>query len=64
MTTLREAQQRILNDELPASEAAILLNDVLDCPHMDRDGGCGLVEVCRTDPVIDPFLSEVNNEPF
>ena len=60
---LKEAQQRIIQDELPSSEAALLLNEVSTCPNMDCDGGCSIVDVCHCDPV-EQFYSEVNKEPF
>ena len=63
VVTLEEAQATILNDELPSSEAALLLNEVSTCPNMDCDGGCNIVEVCHNDPV-EHFYSEVNKEPF
>ena len=62
MTTLREAliQAREQFDELPASECRRLVDNVLNDETLTGDG----FEVCRTDPVIDPFLSEVNDTPF
>ena len=59
---LKEAQATIIQDELPSSEAALLLNEVSVCPHMDVDG-CTIVDVCHCDPV-DPFYEELKTEPF
>ena len=61
--TLEEAQATILKDELPSSEAALLLNEVSTCPNMDCLGGCSIIEVCHNDTV-EQFYSEVNKEPF
>ena len=54
---LAEAKATIIREELPASEAAILLNEVQTCPHMDCDGGCDLVDICENEPYdgIEPF---------
>ena len=55
---LREARDIILNEELPASEAALLLNEVNDCPHRNPDGECQIVDAVTTEDVIGL------NEPF
>ena len=60
---LKEAQQRIIQDELPSSEAALLLNEVSTCPNMDCLGGCSIVEVCHNDPV-EHFYEELKTTPF
>jgi hypothetical protein len=59
--TLRQAQARILNDELPSSEAALLLNEVIE--KSGCDGGCDIVEVCVNEPVL-PFYEGLKTEPF
>ena len=68
MTTLREAltEARADFDELPAGEIRRLVDNVLNDDSLTgcTGDGCSIVEVCRTDSVIDPFLSEVNSEPF
>ena len=68
MTTLREALQTARNqfDELPASECRRLVDNILNDDSLTgcTGDGCSIVEICRTDSVIDPFLDEVNNEPF
>ena len=63
VVTLEEAQATILNDELPSSEAALLLNEVSTCPNMDCLGGCSVVEVCHNDPV-EHFYEELKTTPF
>lgn len=55
---IREAQKIIREEELPASEAALLLDSVNDqCIHY-RAGACQLIEECAcTEPYdgIEPF---------
>jgi len=53
---IREAQQAIIEQELPASEAAILLNQVSECPHW-HGKNCDIVDICDN-------CEDFDNEPF
>ena len=62
---LAEAQATILKEELPSSEAALLLNEVTSCHSKDCFGGWP-VDVCWVDPIDpeDEFYEELPKTPF
>jgi len=43
---LAELKARIIADELPASETARLIDEMLECPHFN-DGTCERLDCCQ-----------------